>query len=151
MAPVCQIDITAGLLRVRSPAKYFVLAEGGGRCFAVTECSARILRRQSTLLLSRLACAEKPSTQLPMQQLGVSIHVGIVCEKCRKLYLLSHCDKLHRIVYDTRRAEFRLTCLCTKVTYFQKGMLRPYSVGDYVLDLGYADLGEYREQSSFKS
>src|SRR5438874_1079468 len=58
MAPMCRIDITAGLLRVRWPAKYFVLADGGGSCFAVTECSARILRRQSTLLLSCLACAE---------------------------------------------------------------------------------------------
>jgi hypothetical protein len=81
----------------------------------------------------------------------VPIHVGIVCEKCRKLHLLSHRDKLHRIVYDTRRAEFRLTCLCTEITYFQKGMLRPYSVRDNVLDLGYADLGEYREQSATKA
>jgi hypothetical protein len=27
---MCRIDITAGLLRVRPPAKYLVLADGGG-------------------------------------------------------------------------------------------------------------------------
>jgi hypothetical protein len=32
-----------------------------------------------------------------------------------------------------------------------KRLLRPYSVGDYVLDHGYADLGEYREQSATKA
>ena len=40
--------ITTGLLRVLSHAKTLSLLTAGKRCFAVAECSARILRRQST-------------------------------------------------------------------------------------------------------
>ena len=76
--------------------------------------------------------------------------MGLICEKCKKLHLISSQDKLRRIRYDNRRGEFKLACPCSEITYFQKGMLKPYSVGNNVLDLGYADWGEYREQSSSK-
>jgi hypothetical protein len=72
--------------------------------------------------------------------------MGIVCEKCRKLHLIAQLGRLRRIRYHNQRGEFQLTCPCSEITYFQKRMLKPYSVADYVLDVGYADSGEYREE-----
>jgi hypothetical protein len=53
--------------------------------------------------------------------------MGLICEKCKKLHLISSRDKLRRIRYDNRRGEFKLAGPCSEITYFQKGMLKPYS------------------------
>lgn len=76
----------------------------------------------------------------------MAIHMGIVCQKCGKLHLIPAPNKVHRISFDKQRAEYKLTCFCQEITYFQKRMLKPFSALQYALDLGYADLGEYAEQ-----
>ncbi|HEY6330836.1 MAG TPA: hypothetical protein VI756_16010, partial [Blastocatellia bacterium] len=73
--------------------------------------------------------------------------------RCRKVHLISHDGKPNRIRYDRIRREFSLTCVppCCEVTYFQKRMLKPYSVSADVLDRGHADFGECRPIADIKS
>jgi len=81
------------------------------------------------------------------------VGMGILCERCSRVHFISLSRKSSHILYDRIRREFSLTCVppCREVIYFQKRMLRPYSVSADVLDRGYADFGEYRPIADIKS
>ena len=70
--------------------------------------------------------------------------MGILCERCRTVYFISRSPKSSHIHYDRTRGEFKLACVgpCSAVAYFQRIMLRPYSVSAKAIERGYADIGE---------
>ena len=70
--------------------------------------------------------------------------MGILCEQCRTVYFISRSPKSSHIHYDRTRGEFKLACIprCNAVAYFQRTMLRPYSVSAKAIERGYADIGE---------
>jgi hypothetical protein len=53
------------------------------------------------------------------------VQFGIVCDTCRRLYLISRDRKSAHVQYDRRRGEFKLACPqpCRAVSYFSRGML----------------------------
>lgn len=71
---------------------------------------------------------------------------GIVCDRCRKLHIISGEGKYSRVRYDRLRREFKVICIppCDNTIYFQRGMLMAYAVPDEVLQRGYADVQDCR-------
>lgn len=74
------------------------------------------------------------------------ICVGILCDRCRRVYFIRASGKSARIHFDRVRGEFRLNCAppCNAVLPFHRAMLQPYSIADESLARGYADIGECR-------
>jgi hypothetical protein len=75
----------------------------------------------------------------------MSISIGISCEKCGIVYLITT-KANNRITCLPRTAGpamFSLKCSCGAARSFHKGDVRPYSVSEYGYDRGYAERGEY--------
>lgn len=72
------------------------------------------------------------------------VRYGIVCDRCRKLHLISGEEKSTRVRYDRMRGEFKGICIppCANTIYFQSRMLMPYIVPDEALQRGYADVDD---------
>jgi hypothetical protein len=70
------------------------------------------------------------------------VQFGIVCDRCRNLYLISPESKSAHIQYDRLRGEFKLVCVppCRAVIYFSRGMLMPYMVLLEALERGYIEI-----------
>jgi hypothetical protein len=77
---------------------------------------------------------------------AVSVQFGIVCNKCRKLYLISIDNKPAQIQYDRLRRQFKLVCVppCLAVNYFQREDLMAYIVPGEALGQGYIDVDHCR-------
>ena len=73
------------------------------------------------------------------------VRVGIMCEKCERIYLLVHPDNAQRIQFDphSEPRPYRLKCLCRAERHFDQAQLLPYMVSERVCDEGYADRDEY--------
>jgi hypothetical protein len=74
------------------------------------------------------------------------VRYGIVCDRCRKLHLISGEGNSSRIRYDRMRGEFKAICVppCPNTICFQRGMLMPYIVPDEAVQRGYADVDDCR-------
>jgi hypothetical protein len=74
----------------------------------------------------------------------MSVSMGILCERCRTVYLISRSHKPTRVHYDRMRGEFKLSCdpPCGAVIYFHRTMLRPYFVPTDAVERGYANVSE---------
>jgi hypothetical protein len=72
------------------------------------------------------------------------ISMGILCERCRRVYFIPRSGKSARIHFDRAHGEFRLHCdpPCNAVVPFHRAVLKPYSIADESLELGYADVGQ---------
>lgn len=74
------------------------------------------------------------------------IRVAVMCEKCERIYLLSHPDSVKRIQFTPRsdpQPPYRLTCMCKVERYFDRAQTFPYRVSEYTCSRGYADRNEY--------
>ena len=69
---------------------------------------------------------------------------GIVCDRCRMLYLISRERKCAHVLYDRLRGEFKLVCPppCQAVSYFSRGMLMAYMVPAEALGRGYIEVDQ---------
>jgi hypothetical protein len=74
------------------------------------------------------------------------IRIGIVCEKCKRLYLIAHSHNAEHIYFNQRsdpRSPYRLKCACRAERDFDLGQTLPYRVSESVCSRGYADQDEY--------
>jgi hypothetical protein len=73
------------------------------------------------------------------------VRVGIMCEKCERIYLLVHPDNTQRIQFDPASDPhpYRLKCACRAERQFNKAQVLPYMVSERSCDSGYADRDEY--------
>ena len=80
------------------------------------------------------------------------ISMGIMCETCRIVYLINSAGRNHRIEYGSRGATpeaYTLRCVpCGRSRSFHKPDMKPYSVSALVYARGYAEPGEYNDQSA---
>src|ERR1700756_5671095 len=69
------------------------------------------------------------------------IRFAIMCEKCKRIYLVAHPDSAKRI-HLTSGSEphppYRLTCICTAERCFDSAQTLPYRVSDLTCNRGYA-------------
>jgi hypothetical protein len=74
------------------------------------------------------------------------VRYGIVCDRCRKLHLISSEGTSGRVRYDRVRGEFKAICIppCANTIHFQRGTLMPYVVPDEALQCGYANVDDCR-------
>ena len=81
------------------------------------------------------------------------ICMGILCERCRRVYFIPPSGKSARIRFDRIRGEFKLVCdpPCNTTTFFHRGMLKPFSVANEVLECGYANLRDCQSLSEVKA
>jgi len=72
------------------------------------------------------------------------ICMGILCERCRRVYFIPRSGKSAHIHFDRIRGEFSLRCdpPCSAGAHFHRAMLKPYSIADESLGRGYADVEE---------
>jgi hypothetical protein len=72
------------------------------------------------------------------------ICMGILCEKCERVHLISAPSRPAHILFNRTRGDFKLNCIppCGAVSFFRKDTLTPYSVSAEALEKGYADIGE---------
>jgi hypothetical protein len=70
------------------------------------------------------------------------VQFGIVCDRCRTLYLISRGRKSAHVRYDRLRSEFKLVCPppCLAVSYFHRGMLMAYMVPAEAIERGYIEI-----------
>jgi hypothetical protein len=87
-----------------------------------------------------------------MRQSAMPIGMGILCDGCKRVHFISPSRKSGHVLYDRARKEFRLTCLpsCGRVTFFNSGMLKPYSVSAEALGRGCADVAECRQMAEIE-
>ena len=74
------------------------------------------------------------------------ITVGVMCEKCERIYLLAHLDSPKRIQFtpgSDPHPRYRLTCICKVERHFDSAQTKPYRVSGYACSKGYADRDEY--------
>jgi len=76
---------------------------------------------------------------------SMPVRVGIMCEKCERIYLLVHPDNAKRIQFDPSADPhpYRLKCICRAESHFGKAQVLPYFVSETACDNGYADRDEY--------
>ena len=77
------------------------------------------------------------------------ISMGIICEKCGIVYLITAQANNQHISCLPRTAGpgmFNLKCSCGATRSFHKNGLKPYSVSTAVHARGYAEGGEYSTQ-----
>src|SRR6266542_517384 len=91
-------------------------------------------------------CARVKAHTSRRDNLVMPVSIGILCERCRTVYFISRLGKSAHIHYDSKRGDFKLTCVlpCHAVMYFHKTMLRPYTASAEAIELGYADIAECR-------
>jgi hypothetical protein len=82
------------------------------------------------------------------------ISVGIMCEKCERVYFLAHPDAAEW-VRATHQPDphppFELKCECRAVRGFDRAKILPYRVSDVARSRGYADRDQYEAQVAKKS
>jgi len=66
----------------------------------------------------------------------------IMCNKCRKVHLISLDHKPAQVQYDRLRGQFKLVCVppCLAVSYFHREDLMAYMVPAEALGLGYIEV-----------
>jgi hypothetical protein len=71
------------------------------------------------------------------------VHMGIVCERCRKVYFIVTSRAIKPIA--SMEGMYRLNCAppCPEVRHFRKDSMRPYRVSEDVFRSGHAKEGEY--------
>jgi len=71
------------------------------------------------------------------------IHMGIMCDKCRKVHFIGTSSGIQ--LSRTAERMYLLTCRfpCPEKREFRKESMRPYRVSDDVFRRGYAEEGEY--------
>ena len=100
-----------------------------------------------------LTCKVKSRDPCLMYAQSMPVRVGIMCEKCERIYLLVHPDNAQRIQFDpgSDPRPFRLRCLCRAERHFDKAQALPYMVSESVCDNGYAERDEYYAALNQKS
>lgn len=75
--------------------------------------------------------------------------MGILCERCRTVYFISSSKTSKRVTHYRARGEFRVVCdpPCGAITFFQKGMLKPYAVSVEALQRGYMSIRKCQQLS----
>ena len=70
------------------------------------------------------------------------IHVGIICERCRKVHFIATSK---RIEVAERDGSYRLACMfpCGAMRHFRKEQMLPYAASDDVFSRGYAERDAY--------
>jgi len=94
--------------------------------------------------LDQVARKGNPST--PLLDWTMPISMGIICEKCGIVYLITSKANNHRINCLPSSASaglFTLKCSCGAVRSFHRGDLTLYSVPTLAYAGGYAQRGEY--------
>jgi len=74
------------------------------------------------------------------------IHVGIMCERCRKIHFIATSSGIQLSRSGgAGGGMYRLNCPppCAEMKEFRKEGMRPYRVADEVFRRGYASEGEY--------
>jgi len=73
-----------------------------------------------------------------------AVQFGMVCHRCRTLYLISRERKSAHVHYDRLRGEFKLVCPppCQAVSYFSRGMLMAFIVPAQDLGRGYIEVDQ---------
>jgi hypothetical protein len=81
------------------------------------------------------------------------VRIGIMCEKCERIYLLVHPDNAQRIQFDpaSEPHPYRLKCACRAERHFNRVQVLPYMVSERSCDSGYADRDEYYAVTNQKS
>ena len=81
------------------------------------------------------------------------VRVGIMCEKCERLYMLAHPDNAQRIHFDPTSDShpYRLRCFCKAERHFGKTQISPYMVAERSCDRSYADREDYYAIPDHKS
>ena len=69
------------------------------------------------------------------------IHMGIMCEQCRKVQFIGKSAAIQFRKQDG--GIYRLNCPCSEWRDFRKEDIFAYRVGDDVFERGYAEKGEY--------
>jgi len=84
---------------------------------------------------------------------SMPVRIGIMCEKCERIYLLVHPDNAQRIQFDPASDPhpYRLKCACRAERRFDKAQALPYMVSERSCDSGYADRDEYYAVPNRKS
>jgi len=74
---------------------------------------------------------------------GMSVHMGIMCERCRKVYFIAASRAIRPSEFAA--GMYRLTCNlpCREVREFRKDGMRAYRVSEDVFRSGHAKEGEY--------
>jgi hypothetical protein len=88
-----------------------------------------------------------------MYSRSMPVRVGIMCEKCERIYLLVHPDNAQRIQFDPASDPhpYRLRCTCRAERHFDRTQILPYMVSERVCDSGRADRDEYYAVPNQKS
>jgi len=70
------------------------------------------------------------------------IHMGIICDKCRKVHFIGTSSGIQ---LSRTAGMYLLTCRfpCPEKREFRKESMRPYRVADDVFRRGYAEESEY--------
>ena len=85
------------------------------------------------------------------------IRFVIMCEKCERIYLLTHPRNRTRIRFIPGAAgsaphpPYRLTCICNAECYFGRAQPLPYRVSEYICSKGHAERDEYEALLNPKS
>jgi len=81
------------------------------------------------------------------------VRVGIMCEKCERIYLLAEHDNAQRIQFDRASDPhpYRLRCACRAERRFNRAQVLPFIVSERVCESGYADRDEYYAVPNQKS
>jgi hypothetical protein len=74
------------------------------------------------------------------------VQFGIMCNKCRKVHLISFDHKPAQVQYDRLRGQFKLVCVppCLAVTFFSQADLMAYIVPAEALGPGYIEVEHCR-------
>jgi hypothetical protein len=72
----------------------------------------------------------------------MSIHMGIMCEKCRRVHFIGTSPGIKPMPMP---GMYALTCpFCSETREFRKETVRPYRVSNEVFKIGYANDLEYQ-------
>ena len=70
------------------------------------------------------------------------VHMGIMCEKCRRVHFVGSSPGIKPVPTP---GMYALTCpFCLETREFRKETMHPYRISDEVFKTGYAKEGEYQ-------
>ena len=75
------------------------------------------------------------------------ICMGVMCERCGTVYFIASSGRSTHLTYNRARGEFKVICdpPCGAITFFQKGMLKAYSISVERSKRGHASIRECQE------
>jgi hypothetical protein len=82
------------------------------------------------------------------------IRIGVICEKCERLYVIAHPKNAEHIQFNPSsdpHLPYRLKCACRAERHFAMRQSLPYRVSESVCSRGYADRHEYEAIFTQKS